>query len=92
MTRHPTNDSEIDERVLQAMRECTHQVARFHGEDERAAAGVPVGATCVVAECGLPVDVTLQALERLARAGCIYGIGAIEHGSEPHYVLAPHLR
>ncbi|MDQ3704107.1 MAG: hypothetical protein M3437_02590 [Chloroflexota bacterium] len=92
MTSHHRNDGEIDERVMQAMRECTHQVARFHGEDEQGAAGVPVGATCVVAECGLSADVTLQALERLASAGHLYSIGAIEYGSEPHYVLAPHLR
>jgi hypothetical protein len=92
VTSHRTNDGEIDERVIQAMRECTHQVARFHDEDKHGASGVPVGATCVVAECGLSVDVTLQALERLALAGHIYGIGATEHGGEPHYVLAPHLR
>jgi hypothetical protein len=69
VTSHHTNDGEIGERVLQAMRECTHQVARFHGEDE-----------------------TLQALERLASTGHLYSIGAIEHGGEPHYVLAPRLR
>ncbi len=74
------------------MRECTHQVARFHGEDEEGPSGVPVGATCVAVECGLPVDQTLEALERLARAGSIYAVGAIEHGGEPHYVLARHLR
>jgi hypothetical protein len=92
MTAHDAEYIELDERVLQAMHECTHQVARFHGEDEQAAEGVPVGATCVVAECGLPVEMTLASLERLAAAGHIYGIGAIEHGGEPHYVLAPHLR
>lgn len=84
-------DTGVDERVMLAVRECTHQVARFHGEDEHGPSGVPVGAACVVAECGLSVDVTLQALERLAAAGRIYGIGAIEHGGEPYYILAPHL-
>jgi hypothetical protein len=92
VTDHDKNNAEVDERVMRAMRECTHQVARFHGEDEQGPLGVPVGAACVVAECGLPVDVTLQSLERLASAGHIYGVGAIEHGGEPHYVLARHLR
>jgi hypothetical protein len=84
-------DSDMDERVMLAVRECTHQAARFHGEDEHNPMGVPVGAACVVAECGLSLDVTLRSLERLAVAGRINGIGAIEHGGEPHYILAPHL-
>jgi hypothetical protein len=50
--------------------------------------GVPVGAACVVAECGLSVDVTLRSLERLAEGGRINAIGALEHGGEPHYMLA----
>jgi hypothetical protein len=84
-------DSAVDERVMLAVRECTHQAARFHGEDEHGPMGVPVGAACVIAECGLSVDLTLQSLERLAMAGRIYGIGAIEHGGEPHYILTRHL-
>ena len=80
--------STVDERVMLAVRECTRLVAHFHGEDEAGPLGVPVGATCIAAECGLSLDVTLQSLERLARAGRIHGIGAIEHGGEPHYMLA----
>jgi hypothetical protein len=84
-------DANADERVMLAVRECAHQAARFHGEDEHGPLGVPVGAACVVAECGLSVDVTLESLERLAAAGRIYRIGAIEHGGEPHYILAPYI-
>jgi aryl-alcohol dehydrogenase-like predicted oxidoreductase len=92
VTDQKASYAEIDEQVMQAMRECTHQTARFHGEDEQGVAGVSVGATCVAAECGLPVDRTLEVLERLVRAGRISAVGAIEHGGEPHYVLARHLR
>ena len=88
MRQHDVTDAKVDELVMVAVRQCTHQAARFHGEDERGPAGVPVGATCVVAECGLSVDVTLQSLDRLGLAGRVHSIGAMEHGGEPYYVLA----